>query len=440
MTHSTKHLRRNGALSLSSLLVMAALFGVLSLVAGGFSRVPLLVVFILTSVYSLLTLRGLRLGERVAVFSRGAGDENLLLMVWIFVLAGAFAAVAKALGAVDATVALSLRLLPAELLLPGVFLAACFISLSIGTSVGTIVALVPIAAGLAGPSGLSVATLVAATVGGAFLGDNLSFISDTTVAATRTQGCRMRDKFRANFRIALPAALAALALYAFLGRGTQAPPHGAAPDLLLVVPYLFVLCAALLGMNVLLVLLLGTLVACLIGLGRGVLTAAGCLDAICAGIGGMGELILVSMMAGGLLAVIRKGGGITWLLRRLTQHVHTARGGQLAIALLVSLTNLCTANNTVAILSTGPLARDIALRFHIAPRRSASLLDTFSCVVQGMLPYGAQLLMAGGLCHLSPTSLVPRLYYPMLLAASALIYIAISGRTPRTASTVPTVP
>lgn len=426
MTHSTKRLRRNGLLALSALPVMALLFCFFSVVSGGFSHVPMLIVFLLTSVYSLFTLRGLKTTERIAVFSRGAGDENLLMMIWIFILAGAFAEVAKAIGAIDATVAAALHLLPPSMLLPGVFLAACFISLSIGTSVGTIVALVPIAAGMATQSHLPLPLLVGATVGGAFFGDNLSFISDTTVAATRTQGCRMKEKFRANFKIALPAAIATLLLYVWLGRGTTPVPSAAEADLLLIVPYLFVLITAMVGVDVLVVLLLGTLVACAIGLAEGVFTPAECCTAICTGIGDMGELILVSMMAGGLFAVIRKGGGITWLIRRLTLHVSSARGGQLVIALLVSLTNLCTANNTVAILSVGPLARDISERFGIAPRRAASILDTFSCIVQGFLPYGAQLLMAAGMAHITSTSIVPFLYYNMLLALSILLTILLT--------------
>lgn len=425
MTHTPKRRRRNGLLALSALPVMALLFCLFSVVSGGFSKVPMLIVFILTSVYALFTLRGLKTTERIAVFSRGAGDENLLMMIWIFILAGAFAEVAKDIGAIDATVALALHLLPPSMLLPGVFLAACFISLSIGTSVGTIVALVPIAAGMAAQSHLPMPLLVGATVGGAFFGDNLSFISDTTVAATRTQGCRMKDKFRANFKIALPASVATLLLYVWLGRGTASVTPAEMPDLLLIVPYLFVIVTAIVGVDVLVVLLLGTLVTCVIGLVEGRFTAHECCTAICTGIGGMGELILVSMMAGGLFAVIRKGGGITWLLRRLTLRVSTARGGQLVIALLVSLTNLCTANNTVAILSVGPLASDISKRFGIAPQRTASVLDTFSCVVQGFLPYGAQLLMAAGMARITSTSIVPFLYYNMFLALSMLLTILI---------------
>lgn len=420
-------LRRNGLLSLSPLLVMALLFVGLSFLCGGFSKVPILIVFILTAVWSLLTLRGLPLERRVAVFSHGAGQENLLMMVWIFILAGAFASTARAMGAVDATVALTMRWFPQSLLLPGIFLSACFISLSVGTSVGTVVALVPIGTAIASAGGMSNAVLTAAIVGGAFFGDNLSFISDTTVVATRTQGCRMQEKFQTNFLIALPSALLTLIIYAFMGHDVESDVLLPDSNGWLVLPYVGVLVAALAGMNVMAVLLLGLLLAGGMGLATGALTLQGWFDAICSGIGGMGELIIVSLLAGGLFSVIRKGGGIIWLIRRLTLRVSSPRGAMLATALLVSLTNLCTANNTVAILSVGNIAHDIAERFSIKPRRMASLLDTFSCVVQGIIPYGAQLLMAGGLAALAPTEIMPWLFYPMLLCVSSLIAIFITG-------------
>lgn len=415
MTEFNRRLRRNGALALSPLGVMVLLFVVLSLVCGGFHAAPLPVVFLCTAAWSLFTLRGLSLDERLSIFSRGAGQPTLLLMVWIFVLAGAFAATAKAMGAIDAIVALCLDLLPPGMVLPGLFLAACVVSLSIGTSVGTIVALVPIASGLAGQASLGETVLVGAVVGGAFFGDNLSFISDTTVVATKTQGCRMQDKFRANIRVALPAALLTLLAYVLMsGDAAQTAADGPV-SWWLVVPYLAVLATAIAGLNVVVVLALGVLLTGLVGVWAEAYDVAGWLRAACEGIGGMGELILVSMLAGGLLAVIRKGGGITWLIRRITLHVHSPRGAQLSIAALVSLTNLCTANNTVAILSVGSLAKDISTRFSVDPRRSASILDTFSCTVQGLIPYGAQLLMAGGLAGLAPTAIVPHLYYPVVL-------------------------
>lgn len=349
-------------------------------------------------------------------------------MVWIFVLAGAFANSAREMGAVSATVDLTLWCLPESMLLPGLFFAACVVSLCIGTSVGTVVALVPMALELAERTGMGVPLVVAAVVGGAFFGDNLSFISDTTVAATRTQGCSMRDKFRTNFRIVLPAAMLCFVLYILLGTQRGADDfHSAAPVLHVwrILPYAAVLVFALMGMNVLLVLCLGIVLTGIVGIGEGLFGWQGWLTSLSAGIAGMGELILVSMMAGGLLAVVRKGGGVTWLVRGLTRRVHTRKGAEFCIAVLVSATNLCTANNTVAILSVGSIVRDISARFGVDRRRAASLLDIFSCVVQGVIPYGAQLLMAGGLAQISPVEIVPYLYYPMILGGVTLLGIAL---------------
>lgn len=424
-----KAVHRNGLLALSPLAVMALLFIALSFLMHGFHKVPLLVVFILTSVYGLSTLRGMSFEDRLSVFSEGAGNKNLLLMIWIFVLAGAFAAAAKAMGAVDATVAMTLGLVPSGMILSGLFVASCFISLSIGTSVGTVVALTPIASGLALQTGMELPLTVAAVVGGSFFGDNLSFISDTTVVATRTQGCRMSDKFRVNIRIALPAAVITFLLYAVLGSESSMP---AATDNVAwwkIIPYLAVLVTAIMGLNVLWSLSLGILLCGAVGLCDSSYTAEGFLDAICTGIAGMSELILVSMMAGGLLAVIRKGGGITWIIHSLTQGVHSARGAEGCIAALVCLTNLCTANNTVAILSVGSISNDISRKFGVDPRKTASILDTFSCCIQGIIPYGAQLLMAGGLAAIPSTAIMPYLFYPLLLALCTLA--AIIFRYPR---------
>lgn len=415
--------KKNGPLALSPMLFMLAMFVLLSFFCGGFSKVPLLIVFITTCIFSLFTLRGIPFEERLNIYSRGAGQDNLMLMIWIFILAGAFAATAKQMGAVDATVNLCLQLLPPSMLLPGLFLASCFISMSIGTSVGTIVALVPIAVGMAGPSGLSEPMMVASCVGGAFFGDNLSFISDTTVVATRSQGVRMSDKFRTNFAVALPAAILTSGLYMYLGWGTT---NGITADTVSywkILPYLSVLITAIMGLNVLIVLSGGILLTGLIGLSMGSYDLAGWFASICDGIGGMSELIIISMMAGGLLAVIRTGGGITWLIHNLTRQVRTVRGAELGIAALVGLTNLCTANNTVAILSVGPLAKAISQRFGVSPQRVASILDTFSCVVQGIIPYGAQLLMAGGLASLAPTAIMPYLFYPYILAIVMIMNI-----------------
>lgn len=391
---------------------------------------PITVAFTVASIYAVAITRGIKLEERIRQYSRGASDPNILLMIWIFVLAGAFATGAKSMGAIDATVNLILSLLPSSLLLPGLFIAACFISLSIGTSVGTVIALVPIALGLGESLGLSNAYVAAVVTGGAFFGDNLSFISDTTIAATRTQGCSMKDKFRANIAIVLPAAIIALALYFVVGLELPAVrPSGEEGSFLLTLPYLLVLVAAVAGMNVLGVLTLGIIACGAVGLGTGTLPAWDWIAALGSGITGMGELIIVTLMAGGVLELIRYNGGIDYLLRHLTRGISGKRGAELTIAILVSVANLCTANNTIAILTTGKVSREITKQYGLDPRKTASILDTFSCFVQGLIPYGAQLLLASKLAGVSPMDIVPNLYYPFIMGGCALLSILL--RFPR---------
>ncbi len=426
---------KRGILALSPLVVFLVVYVVASLVAGDFYKVPISVAFLLTSAYAVGITRGLPLRERIALFSRGAGHENIMLMLWIFILAGAFAASAKAMGAIDATVQLSLQLLPDNLLLAGLFLSACFISLSIGTSVGTVVALVPIAAGIASATGSPAALIVGSVVGGAFFGDNLSFISDTTIIATRTQGCRMSDKFRVNSMIVVPAALCVLALYVVLGTQVHAPQSLTSVDVLKVLPYVVVLLTAMAGLDVLLVLAIGLALSGIIGIAYGSYDLYGWFGAMGEGILGMGELIIVTMLAGGLMALIRYGGGLDFLIRGLTRRVHGPRGAELTIGCMVMLTDFCTANNTVAILTVGPIAKEIAARYGVDPRKSASLLDTFSCLAQALIPYGAQLLMAASLSALSPVAIIPYLYYPFTMGVFALL--AIFMRYPRRYSVVP---
>lgn len=349
----------------------------------------------------------------------------MMLMIWIFILAGAFANSAKAMGSIDATVNLALTLLPANMLLAGLFLAACFISLSVGTSVGTIVALTPIAAGVASQTGTTLPLMVAVVVGGSFFGDNLSFISDTTIVATSTQGCRLSDKFRVNSYIVIPAAIAILAIYVVMGLHTQAPQKVGPVSLLKVVPYLVVLLTAVCGMNVMAVLTLGIALTGAIGLIDGSFDFYGWMGSMGQGIVGMGELIIITMMAGGLLEIIKHQGGIDFLIQRMTRHIHTKRGAELAIAALVSLVDLCTANNTVAIITVGGIAKQIGDRFGVDNRKCASILDTFSCMMQGLIPYGAQMLMAAGLAALNPISILPYLYYPMAIGFTALLAILL---------------
>ena len=369
-----------------------------------------------------------KVAEKAKVFSKGAGDSNVLLMIWIFIMAGAFASTAKAIGSVEATVNLTLTLLPGKFLLPGLFLAACFISMSIGTSVGTIVALVPIASGIASQAGLSTPLMVALIVGGAFFGDNLSFISDTTIASTTTQGCSMSDKFKANIWIAGPAALVVAVVYTFVGLEADAFPPAGGVDLLKLLPYLCVIVLALCGVNVLTVLAAGLALCVVLGLASG-LSWTGFLASVGEGIAGMGDLIIVTLLSGGMLELIRRNGGIDFIIRGLTRGIHGRRGAEAGIAALVGLSGFCTANNTIAILSTGKIAKDITDRFGLDPRKTASILDTFSCVVQGIIPYGAQLLMASSLSGIPAVSVIPYLYYPFVLFIVACLSIVL--RFPR---------
>lgn len=405
--------------ALMPLIVFLCLYLVTSLIINDFYKVPITVAFTAASIYAVATTKGLTLNERIFQFSSGAANKNIMMMIWIFVLAGAFAQSAKAMGAIDATVNLTLHLLPDSLLLAGIFLASCFISLSIGTSVGTIVALVPVAAGIAAKTGIGMPFMTALVIGGAFFGDNLSFISDTTIAATRTQGCVMRDKFRVNFLIALPAALLVFTYYIIEGLQVETI-HNAGPiEWIKVIPYLIVLGTAIAGMNVMLVLTLGIAATGIIGCFSGSFDVFGWFGAMGNGITGMGELIIITLIAGGMLELIRFNGGVDYILHKLTSRVKSKKGAEFSIAALVSIANICTANNTIAIITVGPLANDIAEKFRIDKRKSASILDTFSCVIQGCIPYGAQMLIAAELAQLSPLEIIRYLYYPMALAIFA---------------------
>lgn len=416
---------KKGIIALSPLLVFIVLYLVTSIIARDFYKVPITVAFMVASIYAVIMAGGIPLRKRIDIYSRGAGTGQMMLMIWIFILAGAFANSAKAMGSIDATVNLALTLLPANMLLAGLFLAACFISLSVGTSVGTIVALTPIAAGVASQTGTTLPLMVAVVVGGSFFGDNLSFISDTTIVATSTQGCRLSDKFRVNSYIVIPAAIAILAIYVVMGLHTQAPQKVGPVSLLKVVPYLVVLLTAVCGMNVMAVLTLGIALTGAIGLIDGSFDFYGWMGSMGQGIVGMGELIIITMMAGGLLEIIKHQGGIDFLIQRMTRHIHTKRGAELAIAALVSLVDLCTANNTVAIITVGGIAKQIGDRFGVDNRKCASILDTFSCMMQGLIPYGAQMLMAAGLAALTPISILPYLYYPMAIGFTALLAILL---------------
>jgi Na+/H+ antiporter NhaC len=416
-----------GLLALSPIVLFLALYLVVSILIGDFYKMPISVALVAASVWAVATMRGVKLSERIDIFSREAGQPNIIYMIWVFILAGAFSSVAQGIGAVDATVNLTVRFLPSEFLIPGIYLAACFISLSIGTSVGTVVALTPLVVDLSDATGVSLPLFIAVVLGGAFFGDNLSFISDTTIAATRTQGIQLNEKFKANIAIVLPAALVTLALYIFLGSEVKEVATSDDVNYWLIIPYLLVFVTALSGINVTVVLVLGIVSALIIGCLNGfqILDLAGFIGK---GIESMGSLIVITLLAAGMLGVIKASGGIDYLLQVLTHRIHGSRGAQAVIAVITGLVNMCTANNTVAIITVGSISRDISKRFNITGRKTASILDTASCIVQCLIPYGVQTLFATSLAGISPVAPWPYLYYPWALTAALILSILLKRR------------
>ncbi len=415
--------KMSGWLALSPLFLFLCIYLISSVVAADFYKVPIAAAFLLASAYALLVTPANSTEKRIEIFSEGAGNRNVLLMIWIFVLAGAFAGTAEDMGAIDSAVNFTLGILPGKFLYAGLFLASCFISMAIGTSVGTIVALVPVASGIAAEAGMDVAFVTAIVAGGAFFGDNLSFISDTTIAATRTQGCSMSDKFRVNIGIVAPAAVIVTLIYVVLGFSSGAEVSAGDVNGVKLVPYLLVIGLALAGVNVVTVLIIGILANAVIGFAYGSFSWVEWLASIGDGIGSMGELIIVTMLAGGMLEVIRHNGGLDFIISGLTRRISGKRGAEFSIATLVSMANLCTANNTIAIITTGRIAKDISEKYGLDPRKTASILDTFSCLVQGLIPYGAQLLMASGLSGVSGISIMGFMYYPFLMGLCAILSI-----------------
>ncbi len=407
---------------LSPLILFIVLYLGTSVVLKDFYSVPIAVAFLLSAVYAILAPGG-TYKERIDSFTKGVGESTVGLMLLIFILSGAFAATAKAMGAVDSTVNMTLQILPPALLLPGVFVASCFISFSIGTSCGTIAALTPVAVGIADAAGISVPLMVGLVVGGTFFGDNLSFISDTTIIATQTQGCRMKDKFLTNIRIVLPCALILVVVYFFIGNNAGTETHLGDYQPVKIIPYLCVIAAALSGMDVILVLILGLFTTALIGVLDESFSPLGWLQEVNNGIMTMAELMLCTLLASGMLAIIRNQGGIQYIIEKITRHINGRRGAELSLAMLVVFVNICTANNTVAIITVGSIARDIAQKFGVDPRRSASILDTMSCFAQGLLPYGAQVLIAAGLASVNPAHIIPFLWYPMMIGVAVVLSI-----------------
>ncbi|WP_111931591.1 Na+/H+ antiporter NhaC family protein [Clostridium tertium] len=400
-----------------------------SIVAKDFYAVSVIVPFLAAALTALIMNRKIKFDEKVEIFCKGAGNTNILLMIIIFILAGAFAQVAKDMGAVDSTVNLGLSLLPSSLLIPGIFVIGCFIALSIGTSMGTIVALVPIAVGIADKTGIATALAVGAVVSGSMFGDNLSIISDTTIAATRTQGCEMKDKFKMNFKIVLPAAIITALIFMLLTKNATVINLEALEfNLFKILPYIIVIVTALLGVNVIVVLLLGILSSGVVGFIFGSFDIIGLFNSISSGISGMSELIIISILIAGTIEIIKFNGGIDFILNKGLKNFKSKRGAEYGIAMLVSLVDICTANNTVAIVTVGPIAKDISNEFDLEPKRVAGILDMFSCVFQGIIPYGAQLISAAGLAALSPFAIMKFLFYPYLMGICAIIAIYIHWR------------
>lgn len=422
-----KEVKRGNPLALLPLGVFLVLFVGSGIITGDFYKMPALVAFLIAGGIALLFNKKENLETKMNVFCKGAGDTNIILMVIIFLLAGAFSSVAKAMGGVDSTVNLSLSILPSNLLVAGLFIIGCFISISMGTSVGTIAALAPIAIGVAQKTGIPVPLVIGAVVGGAMFGDNLSMISDTTIAAVRTQGCELKDKFKMNFLIVLPAAIATAIILTVVTLGyenvaTQSYEY----NIIKVLPYILVLAGALIGVNVFVLLGSGILFAGAVGIFSNSFGILGFIGAISEGLGGMYELSLLVIVVGGVVSLIKFNGGIDYILHFITSKIKSKKGAEFGIAALVSVIDLCTANNTIAIVTAGPLAKDIAEKYDIDPRKTASILDIFSSCWQGVIPYGAQLLTASGIAGISPVEIIKYLYYPGLMFICGIAAITFS--------------
>ncbi|MED4044976.1 Na+/H+ antiporter NhaC family protein [Priestia aryabhattai] len=405
--------------------VFLVLFVGSGIIAGDFYKLPVLVAIIIAAIVALAMNRKDSLNVKVERFAKGAGHPDIIIMVLIFILAGAFSEVAKGMGAVDSTVNLALSALPQSLVVVGIFVIGAFISISMGTSMGTIAALGPIAVGISEQAHVSITLAIAAVVGGAMFGDNLSVISDTTIAAVRTQKTNMSDKLKVNFFIVLPAAIVTVILLLVMTLGNTSSVEIKDFSWFKILPYVGVLVAAIFGANVLSILTGGIVLAGVIGLADGSYTLSSLAKTVTEGIGGMSELIILSLLIGGMVELIRYNGGIQFLLNLLTRRIQTKKGGEFSIAGLVSLTNLATANNTISIITAGPLAKEISDKYSIDNRKSASLLDLFSCSVQGLIPYGAQMLLAAGFAKVSPIEIIPFTFYPMLTAVCGIIAIVI---------------
>ena len=416
--------RGNGA-ALLPIGVFLLIFLGSGILTGDFYAMPAIVAFLIALAVAFLQNRDLDFAQKIAIVSKGVGDENIITMCLIFLCAGAFSGAVTAAGGVDSTVNLGLSILPAKVAVAGLFVIGCFISVSMGTSMGTIAALAPIAAGISEKTGFGLAICIGAVVCGAMFGDNLSMISDTTIAAVKTQGCEMKDKFRENFLIVLPAALITVVLFFVTTmHGDFELTEELTYSIWRVVPYILVLVGALIGINVFVVLLGGTVVSLIVGVATGSLTPATMFSAVGEGVTGMYDITVISIVVACIVSLVREAGGIHFILNLIRRRIRSSRGAEAGIAGLALLVDLCTANNTVAIVMSGPIAKEISEEFDVSSRRSASLLDIFTSVGQGLIPYGAQLLSAASLTGLTPFEILPYCYYPVLMAVSAALFIA----------------
>lgn len=425
-----KEMKNGNAWALIPLLLFVLLFLGVGIISGDFTTMPLNVAITITVIVALLMNRKETFAKKVEVFTKGAGHSNIILMMLIFILAGAFSTTAEKMGGVSSTVNLGLSLIPQNLIIVGLFIICMFVSISMGTSVGTVAAIAPVGFGFAQATDVPAALAMATVVGGAMFGDNLSMISDTTIAAVRTQKTKMSDKFKVNFKIVLPGAIITIIILFFLTNGISID-HTKNYDynLIKVIPYLLVLILALVGINVIIVLIGGTVLAGIIGLIDGSFGWKGLLNAISKGIIGMEDIAMIALLIGGLVGIIQHNGGIDWLLNFVRSKVKSKRGAELGIASLVSAADISTANNTISIIMAGPLAKNIADEYDVDPRKSASILDIFGGCFQGLLPYSPQVISAAGVAGISPFLMLQYSIYPILLGVCGLVAIIL--RVPR---------
>ena len=415
--------------ALLPILVFLVLFIGTGIINNDFYSMPAVVGFLIALAVAFMQTRHLKFGEKLAVAAKGVGDENIVTMCLIFLAAGAFSGAVTAAGGAESTVNLGLSLLPPQVAVIGLFIIGCFISISMGTSMGTIATLAPIAVQISDKTGFSMAICIGAVVSGAMFGDNLSMISDTTIAAVRTQGCEMRDKFKRNFFIVLPAAIATIVILFFLTRGGEfVLSEDLKYNIWQVIPYIVVLVGAMIGINVFVVLISGTILSIIVGLATGTMAASDIFTSIGTGVTGMYDITVISILVACISALVRENGGFTFILEKIHNRIKSYKCAEVGIAALISLVDAATANNTIAIVIAGPIAKEISDNYEIEPSRSASLLDMFASVFQGIIPYGAQLLSAATLTGLTSFDIMPYLFYPYLMAVCGIVSIIFSKK------------